>query len=484
MSEYLRLRLMGFSAHEILTIRAELRQLKAKLRLSQGAVTEGKASEKRNIPRYAQNKVRSYFRRRYLGGAKSFDKSLLICAYKDHPLLNGMHPDRKKIWKGFIHRSTERLEIDLNGFSFVSNPVETMGVLQEIAIAECRNANVMLNFSDDECLDIGAYLILNAMKVQMISVFHGGAISDSIRNVFILLGLDKAMQMRMRKRDPEKDNVWPLRLQQRRPPGMTKSARAQLDPTHAEKATKTLVDTVNRWLSRMAKVRLSVQGERLAAKMLGEALGNAEQHSDAKGDGNWSLAGFVSRREIETEERYVFHLALFSPGETIAESMRTCAPDTQRALNRYVGQHLRNGPYTPEMLATIFALQDGVTSDAKAFENNIGGTGLQDVLQFYAALSANADPSTAIGGMAIVSGSTCIQFKEAYVKGQLDFTDFDPGKPPPRTIWFNPENHRDTPPDLRYVHALPGKLQGTLITMAFTVDEAYLRASSNGDSND
>lgn len=476
----LTLRLRGWDKKRIRETRRALARERARIRGLRKARASAKPDEKLNLPRHARNISRRRYKQLLGGRRRHFPPEVLLCVWKPRPLLDGIYPERKKSWRTFDQRRFERQDIDLSSFSFIEDPKRAMSHLQSIVAADCECVDVKLHFEDDLCLDLGAYLILQAVRSQLLPVYTGGRISESMGKVFKLLKLDSAMEMNVPVRRHDAHNIWPFPLQRRRPANTSKSRRRHLDPQAAERVVKELVTTLNRWLGRIGELELSDVGENIARKMVGEVLGNAEQHSADEQDGNWSVAGFLTTRKIDGRDRYVVQLALFSPGRTISESLQSCAPETQEVMANYVRKHAKGEKYTAEMLRTVFALQDGVTSDAKAFEKSIGGTGLQDVLRFFADLSEQRPDGEDHGGMAIVSGSTCLLLKRRYKKGIFQPSLIPSSGEPARVLWFNEENSHDYPPDLDYVHHLPGKLQGTLLSMAIVVDEDYLRSANNG----
>src|SRR5262249_672700 len=109
-----------------------------------------------------------------------------------------------------------------------------------------------------------------------------------------------------------------------------------------------------------------------------------------------------------------------------------------------------------------------------AFEEGRGGTGFQDIIEFFADLGdTRSDGHEA--RMAVVSGSTCINLSGPYMKGVRRS-----GPHSERELWFNPQNDPNAPPDPDHVFRLPGLLNGTLVTRASALDPGYLEATANG----
>ena len=58
-------------------------------------------------------------------------------------------------------------EIALKDFSFVHDPISTITALSKIVEIECTHARARLDFLDQDCLDIGSYLVLQAVRRHM-----------------------------------------------------------------------------------------------------------------------------------------------------------------------------------------------------------------------------------------------------------------------------------------------------------------------------
>jgi hypothetical protein len=147
----------------------------------------------------------------------------------------------------------------------------------------------------------------------------------------------------------------------------------------------------------------------------------------------------------------------------------------------YVSKHrsLFDLQFSEECLQTVFALQDGVSRFSDALQARRGGTGLMDVLEFFAALGGISktgwEPK-----LAILSGSTCIIAKSPYVHGlRRTGAPLVAGRLAPRELWFNDLNDPDSRPSADHVLSLPAPVRGTIITMAWTLNPEQLSTPSN-----
>jgi hypothetical protein len=206
-------------------------------------------------------------------------------------------------------------------------------------------------------------------------------------------------------------------------------------------------------------------------KVIGEALDNAERHSvPGSDDGDWAVAGFLSRLTAGEKHRYRCHLAFLSLGETIAGSIVTSPNTTRARMDVYTARH---SSFSEEALRTVFALQDGVTKDHSAAAEGRGGTGFQDIFEFFADLGGSPSHDHD-ARLTIISGSTCLQAFGSFIRGTRKG-----GLYSERELWFNGHNDPIYPPDRTHVFVLPRRLNGTLVTMVIDLDQTYLEETAD-----
>ena len=354
------------------------------------------------------------------------------------------------------------------------NPIGTMDTLAEILRIDCVHTRARLNFLDDECLDIGPFLVLQALRQHMTPVFTGGTMNLDIQRIIDAVGLRAPLEIAPFKglaANPLPGSVWPFRLRQRRGSGSSRSDRWQIEPQTKELVVDQFIEAVDKWLAIVADAELTRSGRRLVEKMIGEALDNAERHSTpGSNDGGWSIAACLVRRVHEGAPMYKLYLALLSVGATIAGSIATGPDQTVSKMRAYVARHRRS--CSSEALETVFALQDGVTKDHNAAAEGRGGTGLQDIFAFFHDLGATPSPLRETR-LVIISGKTCVVLDAPYPRGEEKR-----GPRSERELWFNRLNDPALPPDLSHVFGLPCILNGTLVSMVVTLDPEYLRATA------
>jgi len=432
----------------------------------------GKSSRqsRHSIKKAASGKVKLIGRKLRGRGLTSLPRFLMATRFKRSPILDRLIPDRQKIWKPPLKRAEAyKPELVLQKFSFLDEPKQTLKAIAEIGRIEGCSVSAMLHFDDDACLDVAPYLMLAEVWPQMARIYRGGRMDTAIQKVIDAVELRKAMGMRLRERS-SRQNVWAFPLRRRRAAGTSADPDRNLAPQRSERVSDEFCDAFDLWVGEAAPIQLSDFGRSYLQQIIGELLNNAERHSDIVGsDGSWSVAAFMVRRDENGATVHRVNIAFLSVGATIAQSLETAAPQTRQDVTDYIATHMKSGR-SPETLATVVALQDGVTRDAAASAAGRGGVGFQDVMALLSMLGATSDDRNA-PRMTIVSGHSCISIQMPYLQGEVRS---DGG---PRVIWFNERNDPRDAPDPRHVFDLEETLAGTVVTMSFVVDGEYLKAA-------
>ncbi len=459
-------------------IRAYLRQERKRLEATPHRKGDSPA-EHLNRKRFARKVVarRAKDLRRQQGPRKELEKQLLLTRYRESPLLSGLIPDRKDRWVRAQDRNSgpERTEIELENFSFIDRPAETLAKLKQIAEVECGGLNALLHFKDQYCLDIGPYLVLGELWPCLSPFFAGGEMGGSVQKVMEAVGLRRIMKMKLAHvRDLR--NVWAFPVHRRTPQGPARSANQLLEPQRDNQVADDFCDAIDSWLD-VPEIgqELTPEGRAWISTIILELLDNAMRHSaPATKDGGWSIAGFMARRQEGADWVYRCYLGILSVGATIDESLEFASDRIKDELNQYVAQFQgeREAP-SAATLRTLYALQDGVTCDPKADGKGRGGFGLQEVMGLVNELG-NTDKPARDPRLVIISGRSCIMVRAPYMRGvQMA------GEDSPRVLWFNPENAAEKLPDPSYVFDLQERFAGTIISLAFTLDPDYLNEAQN-----
>jgi hypothetical protein len=418
------------------------------------------------------------------------DKDVMVARFRSSAILDALIPDRKDRWTGVLRRLeiSPPPSITLKDFSFLHSPDRTLAALKEIGLIELSALEARLHFDDPYCLDAGAFLVLAEIWPQMTRIFRGGRMSRPIQKVLNATGVGRHNRMSLAAAERDEQfqaegrhaDVWAFPLQRRRPALSSQSSTVHLDPQTREEAADRFCDAVDEWLGvPEVNQELTGRGKARIGGIIGELLCNAERHSRAQSDdGDWSTTAFMVRRDEDGESLYRCYMAFLSVGRSISESMSDAAPDVRQRLGDYLRQHWASG-VADDVLSTVFALQDTITCDPSAWAQRSGGTGLQDVLEFVDFLGGTSDPTPSTR-VTIVSGGACIELRHPHLLGQRKAPN------QPRLLWCNASNTSDLPPDPAIASSLSEHFAGTLVSVAFTLDPAYLATlvESNDDGDD
>lgn len=394
-----------------------------------------------------------------------FTKQAMLARFQECDILDGFVPNRKKTWLKLSKRK-HGVSVALEEFSFIDNPIATFQMLQKVAAAECNAVGFRINFRDRHVKDIGPYLLLGAMRERMAPVIAGGEVTPAVAKVLESVNLSEFLRMkRLGRWHP--DDVWPLTLRRRRRAGTSSSKHIASQPTTLEIAADQTVAQVNTWLAQIDPAEeLTTFGAGKIKGMIGEILNNAERHGRLGGDGDWITAGFMAKREVTVggarRHLHICHMSLMNPGRPISETIAGGPSDIRGQIQRYQEKHRKSG-LSDEALATVFALQDGISRVDQGDGHPTGGTGMMDIVEFANEVGKIPTPEMQ-PKVAILSGRAYIRFDAQYNRGQ-------PVGPNNRRLqWFNAENDVIDPPDKEFVMDLPYSFPGTMITLRFVLD--------------
>jgi len=397
-----------------------------------------------------------------------FSKKAMTYRYIDCPNLASILPDRKKIWRPLPKRTGKTSDVDCQQFSFIDDPMGTMEIFKKIVGSECRSRGFKINFLDRYVLDIGPFLLLGALREKMTPVVLGGKISASTQKVLEAVQLRAFLQMGSFGRVPATD-VWPLPMRKRRGAGQSSpTANIATQASTVERVGDQTVESVNEWLDSLEpSEELTQHGATSLKTVVTEALNNAERHGRVGGDGEWVSAGFMALRpsEVNGQRRmvHICNIGLMNLGRSIADTIKEAPPSVLGQLGRYIRHHSGSG-LSEDTLATVFALQDGISRVDQGGEGPSGGTGMMDIVEFANEVGRSHGEHLDTK-VAIVSGSSYILFSPPYSRGKVTEGER-------RLQWFNPENDVAKPPSSEYVMDLPCAFPGTLVTLRFVLDES------------
>lgn len=468
-------------------VRKSAREQRRRLRkiwLKGGLPNKERAARERAVRKIARKRIRALKQGSHR--LSLADNLLLLQRLRPSKLLDRLFPDRRKegVWLDLRSRrpNVSAMPIQLERFSFLDDPEGTLAGLRTIAEAESRSAIARIDFCDEHCLDVVPFMLLAECWSEMLPVFEGGRMNIPMQKVLAAVGVQHAMGIGLGG-VTEFSDVWTFPLYRRRREGATSSRTPFLDVQTREIATDHFCAALDEWLAQL-DISLNSRGVAWIKQILGELLENAERHSDGeRGDGPWAVSGFMARREEGEDKEVIFraHIGIVNLGDTFSESLMRATPDVRKGLDAYVASMRESGAVqSAATLRTLAALQDGITCDPDADNDDRGGYGLQEMLDLVSLLGHTTD-AVRLPRITIVSGSSCIRLRHPYLKG----TRME-GAASPRVLWCNSTNSRDAPPDPAFVFDLEPGLPGTAISIGFVLDPSYFHSiarerDNNGD---
>ena len=387
---------------------------------------------------------------------------MLVAKFKKNLILDGLYPERQRQWVPPVRRK-EGVHFDLSGFSFIDNPKDTLRQLRDIAVAECTARVGRLDFGDPQVRDIGPYVVWSLMSDGMAPFLQGGKMDIAVQKVFEAVGLRKFMRMAEFKGLKDHKDVWAFPLKQRNPGTPT------AEPARAisfSRVADQLVDTVNDWLGALpVAFTLTEPARAHINKIATEMLENAERHGRPREViGDWYVAGFMARRTptegtVSGSPWYDCHVAFVNMGTTIAENILGSTDERIRDdLEQYAVRHRSISGPSRATLATLYAMQDGVSS----LPRGRGGMGMMEMVDMVNALGRTPEP-TRQPAITIISGRSCIRFSGPFRNHRIIAGS-------KRVQPFNDQGSFDSPPDRRYVFDLDFGFPGTIVATRFALD--------------
>ncbi|RJG46653.1 hypothetical protein D3Y55_21950 [Mesorhizobium sp. DCY119] len=352
--------------------------------------------------------------------------------------------------------------------------------LISMAEADCDALHYRIDFLDEYVTDIGPYLVFGIMREQMAPLSAGGTVSGPTRKVLEAVGLRAFLRMKPFQ-GVTTDDVWPLPVMQRRRGGTSSTTNLAAEPSTVEIRADEITKRVDSWLEQLdPPSELTEHGIGRIKSIVTETLNNAERHGRVGGDGEWVVAGFMARRPITDDEDaplvHVCHLGFLNLGRPISETILEAPTEITEQISKYQKVHSRSD-LSAETLATVFALQDGISRVLQGNGNPSGGTGLMDMVEFANEVGRSSIPGNG-PKVAILSGNAYIRFEAPYSEG---FGTSDDDR---RLQWFNLKNDVLKKPDSGYVMDLPRAFPGTLITMRFVLDGSLQTENLDDDNGE
>ena len=234
-----------------------------------------------------------------------------------------------------------------------------------------------------------------------------------------------------------------------------------------DRVTTELVQYINECLHDHA-FGLTADGLKYLSRLIGEVIGNAEDHSASK---YWWAGAYL--RQPNGQDYGDLHLTIFNLGRSMSETLQDLPPGSmlRGRIEELVRKHrkLWHGGWKLDTLWTVYALQEGV-SRKNTGADRVGnqGRGTADLIDFFQQLGEvhnGVKPR-----MCLISGRTHILFDEE----RFPMRRVPTAQGTTRLIAFNPENSLEKPPSRDVVRRLRHRFPGTLLSLRFYLDPKHL----------
>ncbi len=219
------------------------------------------------------------------------------------------------------------------------------------------------------------------------------------------------------------------------------------------------INHMNESLSMIGK-KLTGSAESQLIEIIGELIGNAEDHSGSD-DAHWQFYGYTDKN---SKGEIYQQICIFNFGTSIAGSIKSSMdkPVVYERVNSYVKLHQDQVP--DDILYTIMALQENISS--KLDEQPDRGQGFTDLLLFFEEIvkECTENKNNHIQ-MSIISGSVSLYFDGKYLPKKDEISNR-------HLIFFNKDNSFMDVPDSKYVNIMPNvSFPGSIITIKYRLRE-------------
>ena len=377
---------------------------------------------------------------------------------------------RKKLLKSAI-----RVKVPKE-FSLISNPVESLSVLHNLATQYSRRSNFSTLNIDHSSLreyDLGAEKTLDHL-VDQIKFENRGKTKFKIKGSLPTAQPAKSFVcgvgvIRTLGADDQIDQTRKYDIFDQVDYNPSNSADGSGQAETKDIAVNSLVSHINGCLDGVDRC-LSNKGIDMLSEAAAEALDNAVQHSTGN---NWAIASYLDTNTPE----YTCELVIFNFGKSIAQTFEALPDDhfTRKLVNPYIDKHKHRNLFSHKWrrqdLLTLIALQERISSKNEQADDT-RGIGTINLIDFFQKLF---DEVPEAGGvkpvMAILSGETHVLFDGKY--------KLSPDAEGRRVIAFNESNSLAEKPDPRHFTSLSeAPFPGTIICIKFsTISQTKLRSA-------
>lgn len=228
-------------------------------------------------------------------------------------------------------------------------------------------------------------------------------------------------------------------------------------------------------------LELNPFGQNKFGKLIGEILGNAEDHSKIN---EWFALGIVmiNEKDLNDEKVVMLNLVMMNLGNSIFDGFELTKELNKEnylrveQLYKNVGGSLKNkffGNFSKESLFTLYILQEGISR--RKYLKPSAGHGTIPFINAFMELSENEEDGH-ISDLAIFSGNTMVRCLKKYEPFKEKMIDEE------REIFkmsLNKEKNLEKLPDGDCLKNLPSNFPGTILSAKIYLNEKTLKSRLN-----
>ncbi|MDX2361225.1 MAG: hypothetical protein QNK23_10490 [Crocinitomicaceae bacterium] len=259
------------------------------------------------------------------------------------------------------------------------------------------------------------------------------------------------------------------------PLGLMVGSKLRFSPTEDKKGiiSKKVARFVNESIQAFG-YELGPHGQIFLINMVGEILGNAEDHS---AHSNYFVNGVAFRRDVKNENLEVeLNLAIVNFGYSIYDGLRKTAsknPDQQRRINKLFSTHealiksKKRSDLSKEALYTLYSLQQGVSR--LKYEGDGRGNGTMNFIKNFMRLGVSKS-NEKFSNLSVVSGRSSVLCSKDYAPHP------NPNDKSMYQLSLNSENKLTSLPDKGRVKSIDQNFPGTILQVKILMNKENFEA--------
>lgn len=244
-----------------------------------------------------------------------------------------------------------------------------------------------------------------------------------------------------------------------------------------------VIDFINRTLGGF-DLKLEHKSKRAMNNLMGEILGNAEDHSSLS---NFYVNGASFLEIVDDQPLIELNLSIINFGDSIANGFEKTKRDNQeiyRKMHKLFERHSRllngnfNNHYSRESLYTLYSLQEGVSRIK--FLRKSRGNGTMNFIRAFINLGSYGDINKKYqSSLNVISGNSVIECNNKYKPYKV--TNKEDGRMK-YILSLNKERDLEKLPDKNHIFANKKAFPGTVLQVKIFMDKKHFMTTLDEDN--